>query len=562
MTRIEQFVYTTTTHDVRSGYHVVARSPGITDKIISELDTYMLPAGVDPQNFGQSKSLVLIGNGTHVAYRFARNIGHGPDGRPNAMLSHTLVIDVKSFGDLSYDSRKLDSLFSHFAPLHPLLPSVSIVAGADSPPDPDFVKTQTPLLTRTLYTLLRGNSVAIRGACDEQFVQAALGLLPPRLRLVPFSTCAVDLELQPAYRFVLLGDSPATNSPKGFETIGSNSHLPFGDADLGRAVRYMVAMASVGSPHLAALHAEFDKIGTLSPRKRIALLTAVLRMAQSPEPMQSGRDVRTVVDHLASLDSHTWNKVMSRLGSGMRLCDRSELIDMIKTKSVHYNISNYNVTRKSIEVLLGQVRIGQRQELLCALYKSRTQEFHDKIDQLFEDFCYSYYGTDFFRFVASTPDLACRVKRYVGMDEKNPFRRQAVVRLFIRASLEHGSTSSIEPAIFKPYDLSGDYDLASFESLLSEVFSSSSAAQDTDFCAAVATAGLSYMEGFGQSYIPAPTWMLHRRAERFGALADRLGRVAMTVRGPTDGNCDGSKASREIAQPLRECGIGVPRAGD
>ena len=522
----------------------------------------MLPAGIDPQNFDQSKSLVLIRNGTHVAYRLARNIGHGPDGRPDAMLSHTLVIDVKSFGDLSYDSRKLDSLFSHFVPPYPLLPSVSIVADADTPPDHDFVKAQTPLLTRTLYSLLRGNSVAIRGAHDEQFVQAALGLLPPRLRLVPFSTCAVDLELQPAYRFVLLGDSPATNLPNDFETIGTNSHLPFGDVDLGRTVRYITAMAAVGSPHLTALHAEFDKINTLSPRKRLALLTSVLRMAQSPEPMQSGRDVQTVVDHLARLDSHVRNEVLSRLGSGMRPCDRFELIDMIKTKCVHYDIFNYKVTRHSIEALLGQVRIEQRQELLCALYECKKQELLDRLDQLFEDLCYSYYGTDFFRFVASTPDLACRVKKYVGMDDKNPFQRQAVVRLFIRASLESGSTSSIEPAIFKPYDLSSDYDLSSFGSLLSEVFSSSSAAQDLDFCAAVATAGLSYMAGFGRSYIPAPARMLHRRAERFGALADRLGRVAMTVRGPTDGNRGASKASSEITQLLRECGIGVPRAGD
>ena len=561
MTRIEQFVYTTTTHDVRSGYRVVARSPGITDKIISELDPYMLPAGVDPQNFGQSKSLVLIRNGTHVAYRLARNIGHGPDGRPDAMLSHTLVIDVKSFGDLSYDSRKLDPIFSHFPPSHPLLPSVPIVADADTPLDNDFVKTQTPLLTRTLYSLLRGNDVAVRGAHDEQFVQTALGLLPPRLRLVSFSTCAVDLELQPAYRFVLLGDSPVINLPKGFETINNNTHQPFGDVDLGRAVRYMAAMASVGGPHLAALHAEFDKISTLSPRKRLVLLTSVLRIAQSPEPMQSGRDVQTVVDHLARLDSHTSNEVLSRLGSGMRPWDRTKLIDMITAKCVRYNISNYKVTRQSIELLLGQVRIEQRQELLCAFYDCKKQEIHDRIDQLFEDFCYSYYGTDFFRFVASTPDLACRIKKYVGTDNKNPFRRQAVVRLFLGASLEFGSTSSIEPAIFKPYDLSRDHDLASFGSLLSEVLSPSSA-QDLDFCAAVATAGLSHMAGFGRSYIPAPAWMLHRHAERFSALADHLGRVAMTACGPTDGNCGGSKASSRITQLLRECGIGVPCAGD
>ena len=561
MTRIEQFVYTTTEPGVQSGYRVVARSPGIEDQTLSELEPYMLPAGVDPRNFGQSKSMLLVRNGTHVAYSLTRNVGRGHDGRPDAMSTHALVLDVKSFGDLSYDTRNLDALFSGTVPSAPLLPSVTIAAGARSPPNPDIVSAQTPLLTRILYALLRGSRVAVRGACGEQLAQAALGILPPELRLVPFSTCAVDLSIQPAYKFVLLGGSPATNLPKGFTTVDKQSRMLFADAYLGRTVRYLVAMATVGGPHLAALHAEFEKIETLPPRKRLGFLTAVLRMAQSPKPMQSGTDVQVVAEHLARLSSTARDRILSGLGSNLNLRDRSDLLGVIAARYAQHNISDYEATRSSIEQLLGQANTDLRQELLRDLYESKKLEMRESIDHLFTDFCYSYFGKDFFKFVASTPDLACRVKKFVGMSGKNPFRLQAVVRLFVLASLESGLTFSIEPSIFKPYDLSNIYDLDSFESLLSEVFSSDLVTPDSDFCVAVATAGLFYMAGFDQRHIPSGAWSLDRHAKRFSTLADRLTKVVSAKDGTLHGDNGNAKANEHTSQLLSKCGVAVSGAG-
>lgn len=562
MTRIEQFMYTTATSPgAQSGYQVVARSAGITDKTISDLVPYMLPAGIDYRNFKKSKSMVVIRRGTHVAYSLTRNIGRGPDGRPDAMSNHTLVININDFKGLSYDTRYLDPFFTDFVPRTPLLQPVDIAANVDVAPDRDFVRAQTPLLTRTLHALMRGKGVAVRGSCGEQFVQTALGLLPPPLRLVPFSTCSVDLRQQPAYRFVLLNDSSAPRLPNGYQTVDAQSHLPLTRTVLGRTVRYMVAMASVGDPHIAALHAEFDKLTTLSSRKRLAVLTAVLRIAQSPKPQQHPKDLEMIVDCFAELDSSTWKRIMFGLGQHMSASDQSNLIRMIESRHAQHIASNCDISRPSIETLLAQSNTSETHALLSALYESKKSEIDDKIDQLFEDFSYSYMAKDFFKFVALTPSLACRVKEYVIMSDKNPFRRQAAVRAFVMASLESNSSRSIEPAIFRPFDLSKSSDLDSFESLFSSIFSSGHTSPASNFSVAVATAGLSYMAGFGRSYIPAPSWPFHYRSRQFTALADRLGKAAMVREPASDDRLD-SKVNGRITRLLRECGITVPPTGD
>lgn len=555
MIRIEQFVYTTTALDTSSGYRVVAKSPGINAKFVSELEPYMLPAGIDARNFKQSKSLYIIGDGTHVAYSLARNIGRGPDGRPDAMLNHTLVIDMKSFKSLSYDTRDLDSFFSHTVPSVPLLPSLTTAPKVTAPVDSDYIRSQTPLLTRTLYALIRGDSIGVRRASDERFAQATLALLPPRLRLVPFSTCAVDLRAQPAYRLVLLGDSMVAGLPKHFKTIDNRPYVPFTDVDLGRTARYMVAMASVDGSHLTALHVEFEKINPLSPRKCLDALTAVLRMAQSPDPLHSGRDLQIVVDFLGGLTPVTWRGVLARLGHHMHPGDRSKLVDMIEAKCVRYNVSDCMPTKTSIEISLRQVDERERYKLLHTLYKSNKIDVDNDIDQLFEDFAYSYYGKDFFNFVSSVPDLRQRMKKFAGMSSRNSIRRQASVRLFVLASLESGSPSSIEPAIFKPYDLSNGYDLDSFESLLLEIFSSSTMEQDSSSCAPVAVAGLSYMAGFNRSYLDPRSQPSRYHTKRFSALADRLGKLALFKDGPFCGKDSSLKDNRKITQLLRKCGI-------
>lgn len=551
MIRIEQFVYTTTAPSPSPGYRVVSKSPGITDETVSDLEPYMLPAGIDPRHFKQSRSMVTIRGGTQVAYSLTKNIGHGPDGRPNAMSNHTLVVDMKGFAALSCDSRRLDKLFLDSVPTAPLLPSVAVPEDADPPHNHDLAKAQAPLLTRTLHALARGRGAAVRGTYGVRFVQDALGILPPSLRLVPFSTCAVDLELQPAYRLVLLGDSPARNLPKEFDIVDGRSLLPLAGSGMGRAVRYMVALASVQGPDLAALHATFEKLTALPPGKRLAVLTTILRMAQSTEPIQDDKDAQTAMDHLARLDSTTLDEILFSLGVHRQPRRHLDLAGMIEERRALCRISDYDANRSSIEKLLGQADGEGRQVLLLALYESKKPDVASKIDRLFEDFAYSYYDSDFFRFVASVPDLARRFKEFAGMSNKNQFRRQAAVRHFVLASLESDSPSLIEPALFKPYDLDDGYDLGSFESLLWEVFSSGLGAQNPNFCNAVATAGLSYMAEFGRGYVPTQARPWRYNAERFGALADRLGGMALDKGKPPDGRRGRPKESRQITRMVR-----------
>lgn len=561
MTRVEQLVYTTGHFDGSPGYHVKAKSPGISGKTISDLDPYMLPAGIDPKNFKCSRSMVLVRDGAQVAYSLTRNIGCGPDGRPDALSSHTLILDVKNFGDLSYDTRRLDALFTNSLPSTPLLPSLEVAPDADIQPDGGFVRSEAPLLTRILYAIVREKGVGVRGVSDVRLIQAALGLLPPSLRLVPFSTCAVDTKLQSAYRLVLLGDLPVVSLPKNFAAVDAKSRLPHSDADLERTVRYIVAMASIEDPHLEALHVDFETVAVLPPRERLKVLTAVLRMAQSDVPPDEDPNAQMLANSLAKLDSAACGDILSGPGMRMKWRRRSLLEELITTRRAHHHISDYAPTRASVERLMCQAKSPGRRDLLQALYQSKKPEMDGNIEQLLGDFAYSYYREDFFQFIASVPDLSRHVKKFVGTNDKNPMRRQTVARLFVLASAGSGSAASIEPAIFKPYDLGRGVDLDSFESLLLDALSHSAVANDPDVCDAVAIAGLTYMAGFGRSYAPTTVCTLQRRAVRFSALADRLGQMVLSRDGLRRGERSGPKAGGDIAQLLRECGIVVSGAG-
>ena len=110
MPLVDHFIYTTGSIGNKTGYQVVAQTEGIDKNILNELEGYFFPVGMDPNDFVESCSLLILSNG-HIAYSRIKNIGVGSDGRENTLYNHTIVMNTSLFQKLDNDSRLLSNYY-------------------------------------------------------------------------------------------------------------------------------------------------------------------------------------------------------------------------------------------------------------------------------------------------------------------------------------------------------------------------------------------------------------------------------------------------------------------
>ena len=106
MLNVEQFIYTAADIENKKGYQIVAKSKGITEKIVSELESYVYPINTDPGKFKESISFIPLENDL-IAYSRIKNIGLGYDGRENTLYNHTFIFSKNDFERYDNDSRIL-----------------------------------------------------------------------------------------------------------------------------------------------------------------------------------------------------------------------------------------------------------------------------------------------------------------------------------------------------------------------------------------------------------------------------------------------------------------------
>lgn len=305
--RIEQFVYTTAEIDGRLGYQAVARSKGITDEIVSNMYGYMHPAGIDPSDFEESRSMRLLDGGL-VVYCIAKNAGIGHDGRPHTLYCHAFVVREEEFIESGYDTRVLDALYVEDKAVRGTLPTMSL----DLPPLPiRHGSTGEHDLGEALDPLFRGKSVAWIGG--GRFLQDVLRMLPVSLRLVPFSTLVLLPDRQPEYRLIACPEIVKYRLPKSFATM-PGVNVPSKDVS-----HYAQLVASGRHDRVARIQQMFDEQGVSMPGGLgLACDREMYAMAPGPEkPDIAG----LVLDRIWGLDNAGFLKYLGEIGGSLNLGD-------------------------------------------------------------------------------------------------------------------------------------------------------------------------------------------------------------------------------------------------
>lgn len=209
---------------------MIARSRGVGDDIIKAMDGYMNPAGIDPSEFSESRSMIMLGG--LVAYSIVRNAGTGHDGRGNTIYNHTFIVPAEDLAAAGHDTRALDALYVQDKGARGILPTID--ADLAEMPVPAVSGAVDPVLDEALGLLLEGRPVAIAG--PDVGLQDILRMLPTSLRLVPFSTVAVRPKRQPAYKLIAMPDARAAASD-GYAAVPGGYTPPSCVAYYARLIR-------------------------------------------------------------------------------------------------------------------------------------------------------------------------------------------------------------------------------------------------------------------------------------------------------------------------------------
>lgn len=455
----EQFVYMPAATKRRTGYQVVAKSPGVSEKMLAQMDAYMFPPGVG-RGFSRSKSLVRL-RGRLVAYSNVLNSGTGYDGRPDALYNHTLILSDKSFAGIGFDTRILDAYFVKSPPRHDL-PSVSVEGRALSPRISQRCRHLTLPVLRALF---RKQSVAVSGVDDPSFLPNVLAMLPHSMRMLPFSTCLPDHSKQPAYRLATY-DKRVRSVPKSFAHLSGDA--PAGGDDLDDAVMFLMGRASSADRHEEVL-SEFDRISAATPRAKLVLLHKVFGVSSSPSALRARRAEEALV-MLRKFDAGTRSRLMRRI---------EPFLDARKpphTRTLDEDLAGEKITAKLIKRLLDGVPEHNKRRLLKAVYGARRPDFEKNAGILLAGMHDSPHAPDVCRFFVATESLHPHVLKFLSgkthMARKHRRRAQC---LLLPTALKEGSGLALKILKCGAYDKHSKDDARDMRGMLEELAKSEQA---------------------------------------------------------------------------------------
>lgn len=218
MPTCDHFVYTAGKIGNNEGYQVIAKSSGVTKQIISNLTEYLYPLGVKVSDFKESRSLLILPQGK-ISYSIVKNIGIGYDGRRGTLYNHTFVIDKSDFEKLDFDSRIFEKYFIKNESLRGELKPVKIEPSSISPDFELLEKLGSVVLEILLHRLFRRNKIAIKKTDELSLIQNLIAVLPPTMRLIPFSTLVEEPDRQFKFDLIQIHENAQRKLDKNFIMI-------------------------------------------------------------------------------------------------------------------------------------------------------------------------------------------------------------------------------------------------------------------------------------------------------------------------------------------------------
>lgn len=471
---LDQFLYTAAATRTKSGYQVIARSSGISEEIVSELSKYVFPLGIDPSEFKESRSLLILKN-NKIAFSKVRNIGIGYDGRSDTFYNHTFVMDFKDFKKLDNDTRILENFYIENSTIQGSLPQQTIEA-QKIPLNLEGVEQLKPILRETLLGLFSKKKIAIFDVQKPHLVQKILGLVPPSVRLISFSTLVNDVEKQSGYGFIITDKLNSSLLDEKFKKIDPSETMdPSLPSDhFEECIAHILELMDAKQiSTLTEIYDGFEKISSSDFKSKIMMLTFLDKLKISSDKTEKQDFAYVVFDCLRKLDEKTALQYFNKIKEFLHFEDVQRYAPELEISQILVDSATLPIEKNRLENWLGQISDGtseSRMKLLNELFVNRKNDFITNGSNLLIDSRYSFYRPNIYRFFVETKELHSCIFETFENEELTYLNKQKISEAILIQSAKNDLNLLSKLIDYKIFNLEDKYEAKDFLHILEEIF--------------------------------------------------------------------------------------------
>lgn len=471
----DQFIYTTYSIKNKSGYQIAAKSYGISDVLINELDGYFYPDNIESNN-GCTTFLIL---NDVVVCSSIQTVGIGYDGRENAIYNHSIVLKTADFKLIENDTRVLSKYFLTNYVVPKELGTLIIDNQKLALSSGEITRLPRNVLEFIIDGVISYQKIAISGIPDRNLLPNIFSILPPSLRLRSFSSFVDDPERQIKFDIIQIDLEHEERLDSKYRKINVTNLSPFyvNDADplFERSVKFIVDMIKKENRNsLQSIHNSYEKM--IHDDIKLKFILSVY-LEQIKLISDNKLKEKLAIDVLEILDKFNLDIVSEYLPKIEKYIPMREFEHHSQKLEIMHLITKFNdkpinvLTLKNLFYSLTSDTPESRYDLLKELLKKRKNEFIESGSDLLLDSKRAPYGADILRFFVREDILHQCIFTLLNHESSlSEVYKQGLLESLLESCLKFNTGLIFQMLSFPIFDFNDKYDIKHFRKTLDTVF--------------------------------------------------------------------------------------------
>lgn len=382
MLTCDHFIYTSAKTSLNEGYQIVAKSNGISDDIVSDLIGYYYPVGLDLEKFNESRSMLVL-KGNKIAYSIIKNIGRGYDARKGTLYNHTFVIDKKDFVKIKCNTKLFDKYFIFDYNIRGALDKMVIDEEPDQIDFTDLKGMNPNIIQNSLWFLILKRKVAITlQDIHDNLIQNMLAVLPPSLRIVPFSTLVNEPEKQGEFDLIQIPENSVYKLNRSWKVIESSSGIMEKEDPKRPDFEYLVRLIqNEDVKTISKIHQSFEALNGDANLEKMRFLLFDLLAEQTLDIEKKARYYLECANAVQKITPELMSKYLDRAEEYSKEVKSNELLEQVETGRFAESLNKSSINVPLLEKILHNFHDTDsdiRVMFLKKIFKKRKEEIRKK----------------------------------------------------------------------------------------------------------------------------------------------------------------------------------------
>jgi len=474
MVLCEHFIFTSADLKEKGGYQVVSKSTGVTPELLSDLEGYLYPVGIDPGNLSESKSMIVMED--KVAFTKAKNIGIGYDGRPDTVYSHSIVINIDDFKQFQYDTRLFEKSYLEIKEQIHLTPLVI----EPTKLNPDFSCIDVFGIAQFedfLRAVFSKKKIAILNTEHKNLIQSLISLLPPPFRLISFSTLVAEPQRQS--KFELIQTQSSKSSLEKYFVIDPEERKLISttkDSLFEQCISYLLDIInSKNSTKLTEIYDQFESIPIKNYKEKLSLAVGILILDPKQPSLLDQKAINQLLLLLDKTPLPFVSKHFPKLEPFLPENIKIEYSIKFKTSKLLSDYSKDELTYDTIVKMLNgfsKETSESRLALFHQLVEERTKDFEVNGYKILIDFVNDFYNSDVIRGFVEIEVLHQCIFDALENSTVDHKKQKRLFEMLVEHSLCHNTDllKNLLSYSLTIFNLNDDYDVYNYRNIIVELF--------------------------------------------------------------------------------------------